>query len=172
MKTFGIHGFVNQLLVGLLVTIGFGGSAGLGTVWMRHRISALAETNRALQQQIAETERDITDTTALVEEAMNRVALESKNESMRLGLVQLTQGQVMTITEDPIHRLVARAGRRALETERESGGPTPRVRFQLEPAAAAAATSARNAAARPPIISFAGRSASPRTVRPQFAFGP
>ncbi len=117
MKTSGTHAFVNQILVGLIVTIGFGGTVGLGTVWMRHQISVVADTNASLQKQIIETERRIADTNALVEEAMRSDVLRQQNDSMRLGLVELNPAQVNRVTEDPVLRLVARANRRASERE-------------------------------------------------------
>lgn len=117
MKTLGTHAFVNQVLVGLIVTIGFGGTVGLGTVWMRHQISVVADNNASLQKQIVETERRIADTNALVEEAMRSDVLRQQNESMHLGLVELNPAQVNRVTEDPVLRLVARANRRASERE-------------------------------------------------------
>ena len=43
------HAFVNQLLVYALVLIGFGGSMGMGAVWLRHQMSVTAEANRRLE---------------------------------------------------------------------------------------------------------------------------
>jgi hypothetical protein len=117
MKTLGTHAFVNQVLVGLIVTIGFGGTVGLGTVWMRHQISVVADNNASLQKQIVETERRIADTNALVEEAMRSDVLRQQNESMHLGLVVLNPAQVNRVSEDPVLRLVALANRRASERD-------------------------------------------------------
>ena len=61
------HAFVNQLVVCLLVTMTFGGSIGLGTVWMRHQISVTANTNRQLAAKIDDVERRIEEMTTVLE---------------------------------------------------------------------------------------------------------
>lgn len=115
MKTTDTRAYVNQLLVGLLVTIGFGGSIGVGTVWMRHRVSVLADTNASLTKQLTEVERRILDVNARVEEAMGLDVLRTKNESMRLGLKEMSPAQIHLVTTDPIRQLVARSNQRAAE---------------------------------------------------------
>ncbi len=132
MKTFGTHAFVNQLLVGLLVTIGFGGSIGLGTVWMRHRISVLADNNRDLEQKRREVERQIDDVSALVEQAMSLDVLRDQNEKMHLGLVEMTQAQINLLPplENPVQRLIARSNRRTLERDGRGGNGGFKLDFQ------------------------------------------
>jgi hypothetical protein len=110
--------FVNQFLVGTLVTIGLGGSVGLGTVWMRHQVSVVAESNSVLQKDIADIERQVANTRALVEEARSQEVLVRQNDAMRIGMVELNPAQVFAVREDPIQLLVARANRRFFESER------------------------------------------------------
>jgi hypothetical protein len=112
--------FVNQFLVGTLVTIGLGGSVGLGTVWMRHQVSVVAESNSALQKDIADVERQVANTRALVEEARSQEVLVRQNDAMRIGMVELNPAQVFAVKDDPIQLLVARANRRMFEAERGS----------------------------------------------------
>ena len=96
----------------MLVTISFGGSVGLGTVWMRHQISVTANTNRALAAQVLEVERRIAETTTLVESEQSPQLLRDRNTQWHLGLVAIgpTQEEVH-VAEDPVRRLVSRANR-------------------------------------------------------------
>lgn len=104
--------FVNQIVGCLLVTICFGGSIGLGTVWMRHQISLTADANRALAARIAECERYLAETKTLIESAQSPEELRRLNADFRLGLVPVNDGQVMRFSEDAaIRRMVARGNR-------------------------------------------------------------
>lgn len=105
------HAFVNQLLVCLLVSFGFGGSIGLGTVWMRHEISVTAKSNRALQASIAEVKRRLDATATVVETEQGYDALTRRNADWRLGLVPATDAQLVRVTEDPVMRLARRRDR-------------------------------------------------------------
>ena len=111
MKRNDTHAFVNQILVCVLVTICFGGSIGLGTVWMRHQISLTAKTNRDLKASIAELDRRIAEMTARVESEQSNELLKQRNGEMRLGLVPVTEQQLRHVSEDPVKRLAARANR-------------------------------------------------------------
>lgn len=122
MKTFGTHAFVNQVLLGLLVTIGFGGSVGLGTVWMRHQVSVVADNNAALEQEYERVRRQLADTDALVEAAMSSDILRAKNQSMELGLVEMSQARITNVPRGSADRLVARSARRAREREAAASG--------------------------------------------------
>ena len=117
MKLSAPHAFANPFLVGLLVTLGFGGSVGVGTVWMRHQVSVLADTNRDLEQQYRDVEREVADVSAQVESQLSPDILRAEDASMKLGLVEMTQAQIDTVTIDPIARLAARANRRVFEGE-------------------------------------------------------
>ena len=105
------HGFVNQLLVYTLVMIGFSGSIGLGTVWMRHQISVTANTNRILDARLAAVERHLAETTTAAESERDTQVLLRRNTEWRLGLVPPSQAQVVHVGEDPVMRLAAKRKR-------------------------------------------------------------
>ncbi len=105
------HAFVNQLLVCLLVTIGFGGSLGLGTVWMRHQISTTANANRALKAEWERVERLIDEKKTLVETEQAPDKLRQLNAAMRLGLVPMSEVSIVHVTDNTTDRLAARASR-------------------------------------------------------------
>lgn len=111
MRTHTNHAFINQLLVCLLVSFGFGGSIGLGTVWLRHQITVTAKSTRSLQASIAEVRRKIDATTTLVESEQSYDALTRRNEAWGLGLAPATDSQVNRVTEDPVQRLLRRRDR-------------------------------------------------------------
>lgn len=111
MKTSSTSAFVNQFLVWLLVTLCFSGSIGLGTVWMRHQISATANANRLLQARIADLQRHLDETTAAIEGEQGSDVLRRRNAEWRLGLMPVTDAQVVRVTEDPVMRLAQRHNR-------------------------------------------------------------
>lgn len=119
------HAFVNQVFVCVLVSIGFGGSIGLGTVWLRHQMSITANANRILAGQLAAIERRIAETKTLVESGQSPDALRRLNADMHLSLVPVSDGQLVHVAEDPIQRMLARANR-----ELFNDGPKP-VLFQV-----------------------------------------
>lgn len=103
--------FVNQLLVCLLVTMTFGGSIGLGTVWMRHQISLTAKANGALAAEIREVNRRSDDIEALIRSEQRPELLRQLNLDMRLGLVPMNEVPVVHVTENVTERMVERAQR-------------------------------------------------------------
>lgn len=111
MKTFAVHGFVNQLLVYTLVMIGFSGSIGLGTVWMRHQISITANATKQLAARLADVERHIAETTTAAETERDVNVLLRRNAEWKLGLVPPSQGQTIYVSEDPVMRLAAKRNR-------------------------------------------------------------
>ena len=111
MKTSDTHAFANQLLVCLLVTFGFGGSIGLGTVWMRHQNALLANSNRVLMARIAETERHIAEAETLVEGEQVADVLRRRNTEWHLGLMPAIDTQVTHVTEDTEMRLARQHNR-------------------------------------------------------------
>lgn len=111
MKTTDTHAFVNQFLVCLLVTFCFSGSIGLGTVWMRHQISATANANRKLQARIDDLERRINETNTVIEGEQSSDVLRRRNTDWRLGLVPTTDTQVVRMPDDPVLRLARRHNR-------------------------------------------------------------
>lgn len=111
MKTTDTHAFVNQFLVCLLVTFCFSGSIGLGTVWMRHQISATANANRKLEAHIDDLKRRIDETETVIEGEQSSDVLRRRNAEWRLGLAPATETQVVRVTEDPVMRLAQRHNR-------------------------------------------------------------
>lgn len=105
------HAFVNQLLVYTLVLIGFGGSMGMGAVWLRHQMSVTAEENRRLEAKIAATERLLVEKTAATEQEQGPDVLKSRNLAWNLGLVPPTEPQVCRVREDVTSRLAAKRNR-------------------------------------------------------------
>lgn len=103
--------FANQLFIGVLVTICFGGSVGLGTVWMRHQVSVTAKVNRMLEANLAELERHILEKDAAIETEQNYDRLRRRNEEWRLGLVLMSDPQVavLPVSGDPVRAMAARA---------------------------------------------------------------
>ena len=127
MKKTDTHAFVNQLLVWMLVTITFGGSVGLGIVWMRHQISVTANTNRLLTSRIAEVERSWLEAKALVAAEQDPSVLRRLNEERHLGLVPASDKQTVRVNDDPVMRLAARRNRDLFLLDR----PQPTVSFSL-----------------------------------------
>lgn len=115
MKKSDTHAFVNQLLICLLVTIGVGGSIGLGTVWVRHQISVTANSNQVLAQQIEDLSRRIAATTTLIESEQSPALLRQRNATMRIGLAPVQEEQRRHVTEDPAHHLRDRASEGILQ---------------------------------------------------------
>lgn len=111
MKPYHNQAFANQLLVCLLVTLGFGGSIGLGTVWMRHQISVTANLNRELAARIASLERRIAETTTAIESEQGSEVLRRRNAEFRLGLAPASDQQVVRVTEDDMVRHTAMRNR-------------------------------------------------------------
>jgi len=102
------NGFVNQLLVYTLVMIGFSGSIGLGTVWMRHQISVTANSNKQLDARIAAVERHLAETITAAEGERDTQVLLRRNAEWKLGLVAPNQAQIVRLGEDPVMRLAAK----------------------------------------------------------------
>lgn len=111
MKILSHQGFVNQLLIYTLVMIGFSGSIGLGTVWVRHQISITANTTKQLALQIADVERRLAETTAAAESERDPNILLRRNTEWRLGLVPPSQEQIVHVAEDPVMKLAAKRDR-------------------------------------------------------------
>ena len=103
----GNQAFVNQFMVYALVAIFGGASIGLGTVWMRHQISVVANTNKVLEATIAGLERRIEETDAAIASEQDPDVLIRKNDFWKLGLVAPAETQVGRISEDPMLRLAA-----------------------------------------------------------------
>jgi hypothetical protein len=103
----GAKAFVNQFMVYALVAICSSASIGLGTVWMRHQISLVANENKDLETVIAKVEHQIEETDAAIAAEQDPTVLNRKNIGWRLGLVPPGETQVRRVTEDPVARLFA-----------------------------------------------------------------
>jgi hypothetical protein len=101
--------FINQLLVCLLVTFCFSGSIGLGTVWMRHQISLIANANKSLEASIAKVERRLDEIALDIETEQSPDVLRRRNVEFGLGMVQPEEANIVRITDDPERRLAAKA---------------------------------------------------------------
>lgn len=121
------HAFVNQLLVYTLVMICFTGSIGLGTVWMRHQISLTANAAKVLDARIAEVERHINETTAVIEAEQDTAVLKRRNAEWRLGLVQPAPEQIVRVQGDPALQLAAKRNRTLYTDRPATVGVTLRV---------------------------------------------
>jgi hypothetical protein len=115
--------FINQLLVCLLVTFCVSGSIGLGTVWMRHQISVVANANKGLEQAIAKVERQLAEKAMEIETEQSPDLLRQKNNALRLGLVQAQESQWRRVSEDPDRHLAAKANRNLFSDR--AGSPAP-----------------------------------------------
>ena len=102
------HAYVNQLLVYTLVMICFSGSIGLGTVWMRHQISLAANATKVLDARIAELDRRVNETKAVLEAEQDPAVLKARNAEWHLGLVQPNPEQIVRLPGDPVMRLAAK----------------------------------------------------------------
>lgn len=133
MRKNDTHAFVNQVLVCLLVTICFGGSIGLGTVWMRHQISIAANTRRQLAAELAEIKRRSDETAALVESEQSPALLRQRNLDWHLGLVPVSETQVVHVTTDPVRRLRTRANLGLYDRGENNASAGVSVRLALGP---------------------------------------
>ncbi len=111
MKKSETHAFVNQLLVYTLVVIGFSGSIGLGTVWLRHQISVTANATKQLEARLNEIDRHIREKETEIASAESPAMLELRNEQWKLGLQPPSPTQVQHIDADPVRLLAAKRNR-------------------------------------------------------------
>jgi hypothetical protein len=108
MKFPGSHGFANQLLVCALVTIGGGGGAGLGAVWMHQQITQTAAANKTLERDLAGLRRRLDDLNAQVEFEVNPMVLEQRNAEWRIGLEPSPRTMVQRVPGDARLMLAAK----------------------------------------------------------------
>ena len=106
MRKSSSKAFVNEFLVYSLVALCFGGSIGLGTVWMRHQISVSANANKMLEVQIANLQRQIQATEAQIETQDAPAVLSKRNDDWKLGLVPAETVRVVEVHERPVERLL------------------------------------------------------------------
>jgi hypothetical protein len=103
----GSRAFVNSFTVYALVAICTSASIGLGTVWMRHQISLVANENKVLEASIADLDRRIEETDAAIAAEQDPAVLARRNTEWNLGLVAPAETQVRRVSEDPVMRLAA-----------------------------------------------------------------
>ncbi len=99
---------VNRLLLATILLLAFAGSIGLGTVWLRHEISDVAEANKQMQQRIVEVQRRTAETNAEIAAALNPEVLLGQNSSLRLGLAMPREHQIVPVSEPVEVRLAAK----------------------------------------------------------------
>ncbi len=117
MQKTDAHAFINQVLVYSLMMLVFTGSIGLGTVWLRHEISVVANRNQRLQARLAEVQRHIDDFTAEIAAAQSTDNLIRLNAQWRLGLVQPRPEQSEFVGGDVVQRFAARRSQELLTVE-------------------------------------------------------
>ena len=99
---------VNGLFVVTLVMLAYLGAIGFGMVWFRHQISVTANSNRSLEQQIVELQRDVNEVAAEIAYALNPEQLIQKNAIFGLNLVRPHEQQVFRVTADVERRLATK----------------------------------------------------------------
>lgn len=124
------HGFVNQVVICLLVAICGGGSIGLGTVWMRQQITHTARINRDLAARLLDIERQLAELNVSIEAAQNHDELRRRNVEWSLGLVPATEAQVVHV-ELGLAQLAQRMAERANREVFREGAPPPTVKIAL-----------------------------------------
>jgi hypothetical protein len=131
MKNNNSQAFVNQLLVYTLVMIGFSGSIGLGTVWLRHQISITANNTKQIEQRIVESERHLAELNTQVTAEQSIDVLARRNIEWQLGLVLPKEPQVVRVSESPERRLASRNNAEVFAPEAVISGTVSPVRFRL-----------------------------------------
>lgn len=129
MKSSTNHAFVNKLLVYMLLTIGFNGTVGLWTVWLRHQISETAAATKTAENLLASIDRRLAETTARLAAEQAPDVLEQKNQTMHLGLVRPAEANIVRIDESPEERLAAKRNLEIFANEASAG--TLSVSFTL-----------------------------------------
>jgi hypothetical protein len=123
MKPPPANALVNQLVAHTLGLLVFGGSLGLGAVWMRQEIFSTANRNRVLESRIADTQRRLDELNAEVATALNPDSLLARNAGMQLALVAPREVQVVRVPESPELLLAAKRNREIFTVE--TGRPAP-----------------------------------------------
>jgi hypothetical protein len=119
--------FANQLVVCLLVAIGFVGSVGLSMVWMRHQNSSLAKSNSDLAARIAAVDRRTDELAAVIQSEQRPDLLRALNVRMNLALLPMNEVPVVHVRENVAERMAERANRGLLP---DAAAPA-RVKFAL-----------------------------------------
>jgi hypothetical protein len=99
---------VNRLLLATILLLAFAGSIGLATVWLRHQISEVAQSNKQMQQRVVEVQRRTAETNAEIAAALNPEVLLSQNSVLRLGLEMPRDYQIVSVAEPVEVRLASK----------------------------------------------------------------
>lgn len=108
------NALVNKLVALTLCLLIFAGTLGLGAVYVRQEIFATANRSRAVEQQIADVERQLDEVNAQVAAALNPATLLRQNDTMGLGLTAPRTVQVVRVEESPELRLAGKRTRDVL----------------------------------------------------------
>lgn len=111
MNPTGTRAFAHQLMVYLIVIFCLGGSIGLGAGLLRYQIALTVKRNHQLAADIALVERRIFEVSTLIESAQVPATLRKLNTDLALGLVPLSEPQVVRVAIDPGLRLATRQSR-------------------------------------------------------------
>jgi hypothetical protein len=111
MKSTGNRGFVHHLVAYSIAAIGFGGSFGVGSVWLQHQISVSANESKALEARLAAVGRQEEELRAAIAQEEDVGVLLRRNADWGLALAPPAPGQVMRIAEDPVRNLEAKRDR-------------------------------------------------------------
>ncbi len=133
MKPPPASALVNRLILLTLCALVFGGSLGLGAVWMRQEISQTANASRALHVKLEDIERRLDEVNAQVAAAVNPDALLRQNQAMRLALAAPREPQVVRVGESAELRLAAKRNREVFNVAAaafaEPSGRAPAFQF-------------------------------------------
>lgn len=99
---------VNRLFLATLLLLAFAGSIGFATVWLRHEISAVAQSNKQVQARIVEVQRRTAETNAEIAGALNPEVLLGQNDLLRLGLAMPREHQIVSVVDAVEVRLAAK----------------------------------------------------------------
>jgi hypothetical protein len=115
---------LNGLFVVTLVMLAYLGAIGFGMVWLRHQISVTANSNRGLEQQMIELQRDVNEVAAEIAYALNPEQLIQKNVIFGLNLVRPHEQQVFRVSVDVERRLATKRLGHYYTANEERGGTT------------------------------------------------
>ena len=82
-----------------------------GTVWMRHQISLTANATKVLDARIAECDRRLNETKAVLEAEQDPALLKQRNSEWHLGLMAPAADQIVRLPFDPVMRLAEKHNR-------------------------------------------------------------
>lgn len=127
---------VNGLFVFTLVLLAYMGAIGFGMVWFRHQISVTANSNRDLEKQVREVQREVNEVAAEIAFELNPEQLIQKNAMFGLNLVRPHERQVFRVTDDVERRLAGkRFEQRFYAVQEEHAGPAAPSAVAVSPTA-------------------------------------